>query len=85
MLKTIARDYPHIHLGLGLIGNSLFVIGSVLFFKPFSAWYSFAVWCFVIGSTLMLVGAIGSAATDIEQARMNRRQAGRGASADSAR
>nr|WP_246587061.1 YrhK family protein [Stakelama flava] len=66
------RDYPHIHLALGLIGNTLFLIGSVLFFKRFDAWYHIAVWLFVLGSAGMLIGAIGKAVTDIVNAREKR-------------
>lgn len=81
MLRTFIRDYPYIHLGLGLIGNTLFVIGSILFFKIFADWYTVAVWCFVIGSALMLVGAAGKALTDLEQAHLARqRRAARAAS-----
>ena len=62
MLRTLVHDYPYIHLGLGLIGNVCFLIGSVLFFQQFSAWYDTAVWLFVIGSAGMLIGAVGKAA-----------------------
>lgn len=68
MLKTLVRNYPQVHLGLGLFGNTLFFVGSVLFFKTFEAWHRLAVWLFVIGSLGMLLGAIGKAARDIYQA-----------------
>lgn len=45
---------------LGILGNVAFVAGSVLFFKRFEQWYTLAVWLFVVGSSLMLVGALGS-------------------------
>ncbi|MAX00852.1 MAG: hypothetical protein CMN72_14675, partial [Sphingomonas sp.] len=64
-MKTLIRDYPYIHLGLGLIGNAMFLIGSILFFREFDAWYHVAVWLFVLGSAGMLIGALGKAATDI--------------------
>lgn len=61
-LQTLAHDYDQVHLWIGIVGNALFVIGSVLFFKRFESWQTFAVWLFVIGSSCMLVGALGEAA-----------------------
>jgi len=72
MLKTIIHDYPQIHLGLGLVGNLLFFVGSILFFPRFEAWQTAGVWMFVIGSAGMLIGSIGKAFTDIETARQRR-------------
>jgi len=66
MLRTIVRNYPYIHLGLGLIGNSLFAIGSILFLQRFSAWHHVAVLLFIFGSFGMLLGAIGKALTEFE-------------------
>lgn len=37
-----------------------FVIGSVLFFERFSQYHAQAVWLFVVGSSMMLTGALGS-------------------------
>ncbi|WNO53823.1 YrhK family protein [Stakelama saccharophila] len=73
MLKTLVRDYPYIHLALGLVGNACFLIGSVLFFKRFEELHHLAVWLFVIGSAGMLIGAMGKAATDVIDARERRR------------
>lgn len=60
-LQALAHDYDQVHLSIGIVGNTLFVVGSVLFFKRFEAWQTFAVWLFVIGSACMLVGALGEA------------------------
>lgn len=54
-------DFEYIHTGLGICGNVAFVVGSVLFFQRFEQWHTLAVWLFVVGSTLMLIGALGSA------------------------
>ena len=59
MLGQVIRDYPYVHTIIGIMGNLMFVVGSVLFFKVFDVWYSLAVWLFVLGSTFMLVGAVG--------------------------
>lgn len=72
MIKTFVKDYPLIHLGLGLIGNTLFVIGSILFLERFSAWHHVAVVIFIVGSLGMLLGAIGKALTDLDKARHDR-------------
>ena len=60
-LETLVRDYDHVHHAIGIVGNTLFVAGSVLFFKRFEQWQTLAVWLFVIGSACMLVGSIGEA------------------------
>lgn len=61
-LELIVREYRHWHLTVSVLGNALFVAGSVLFFKAFEQWYTLAVWTFVVGSSLMLLGALGEVA-----------------------
>ena len=78
MLRAFVRNYPYIHLGLGLIGNSLFAIGSILFLQRFSAWHHAAILMFIFGSFGMLIGAIGKAVTEFESHRKDRRSSGRG-------
>lgn len=66
-IGTALRDFPWVHLGLGIAGNALFVVGSVLFF-----WVStetVAIWFFVIGSLGMLIGSIGEMFVRIEKRR----------------
>ncbi|MCB8836506.1 YrhK family protein [Aurantimonas sp. VKM B-3413] len=72
MLQALVRDYSWIHLGLGLIGNFCFVVGSVLFFKTFDAWYTTGVWLFVIGSIGMFVGSLGELAKSLYERREKR-------------
>lgn len=67
LLGVLIRDYQWFHIGLGLIGNTSFVIGSILFF-----WEKFkqpAIWLFVVGSTGMLVASIGRAIVQYEEER----------------
>lgn len=33
MLRTLVKDYPAIHTGVGIVGNLLFFAGSILFFE----------------------------------------------------
>ncbi|HDZ73329.1 YrhK family protein [Aurantimonas sp. C2-6-R+9] len=74
MIQTLVRDYGHIHLGIGLLGNFLFVVGSVLFFKTFEAWYTVAVWMFVLGSTGMFLGSVGQLLKTLYEAEERRRR-----------
>jgi len=59
-IRTLVQQYEHIHTTIGIVGNLLFVVGSILFFKAFEQFYTLAVWMFVVGSVCMLIGAIGS-------------------------
>ncbi len=58
-IKTLVRDYGWIHLSLGLTGNTLFFVGSVLFLPEFDYLDPIPVWIFIVGSFLMLIGALG--------------------------
>ena len=69
--RTLVQDYGWIHLGIGLSGNFLFAVGSVMFLPDLGKvhlswihaaveWKTVGVWLFIIGATLMLVGSIGS-------------------------
>ncbi len=69
MLRTLVTDYQYIHLALGILGNALFVIGSILFFDQFQSLHRLAVWLFTLGSAGMLLGALGKAAKDLYEAR----------------
>ncbi len=73
MLQTLVRDYAYIHMAVGLFGNLLFFLGSILFFKTFGAWYSVAVWMFVTGSAGMLFGSCGQIVKSVYEARERRR------------
>lgn len=64
-LHVLVCDYGWIHICLGLIGNLAFVVGSFLFFS--SSTKQWALWFFVIGSSGMLIGSIGSALVKYER------------------
>ena len=68
-IELIVREYRHWHLTIAVTGNTLFLVGSVLFFQVFSSWQTLAVWMFVLGSALMLVGAIGEVAKSVYERR----------------
>jgi hypothetical protein len=60
-VRTLVGEYGHIHTIVGITGNVLFVVGSVLFFKEFDRFYTFGVWMFVLGSFCMLIGTLDTA------------------------
>lgn len=58
-LKRLVRDYSWIHLSLGVIGNVSFVVGSFTFLPWFAEYKTIGVWLFIVGASLMLIGALG--------------------------
>lgn len=59
MLERFVREYRWIHLSTGLIGNSAFVVGSVLYLVEESQDVATVFW--LIGSIGMLLGRVGEA------------------------
>jgi hypothetical protein len=64
-IKTIVRDYGWVHLGIGLVGNVLFLCGSILFLPAFQSLRPIPIYVFISGSGLMLVGALGRLLVEI--------------------
>ena len=58
-IRFVVKDYGWIHTGLGLLGNILFFVGSILFLPAFEALRTIGVWLFISGSFFMLIGAVG--------------------------
>ena len=65
LLTILVHDYSWIHLTIGLIGNILFFVGSVLFLPQYEPYKVFAIWLFIIGSFLMLTGSVGRFLVDL--------------------
>jgi hypothetical protein len=63
--RTFVHHYQWIHLTLGLIGNAAFVIGSIFFL--WDSLHHQAILLFIIGSSGMLLGSIGSAIVKYEE------------------
>lgn len=57
-LRELVREYEWMHLALGMLGNLLFFVDSVLFL--FETVKVLDVWAFVVGSLLMLVRSVGN-------------------------
>ena len=68
LLKTVVQDYGWIHTAIGAIGNFTFFVGSIFFLPSFKALLTVGVWLFILGSLLMLVGAIGDFLVKIYEA-----------------
>ncbi len=66
-IGTALRDFPWAHLALGLVGNTLFFAGSVMFFWETTK--TLGIWLFVIGSLGMLLGSVGEVLVRIERRR----------------
>lgn len=66
-LGVLLREFPWIHLTLGLIGNTSFFVGSIFFF--YEGLKTAGIWLFVIGSLGMLLGSIGEFVIRIEKKR----------------
>jgi hypothetical protein len=57
--RAFFEKYEWIHTTLGILGNVLFFVGSIMFL--YEALKRLGVWLFIVGSFLMLVGAVGDA------------------------
>ena len=55
-LATLVWRFPQVHLAIGVVGNVLFVLGSLLFMTDRQ---DSGVVCFLAGSIGMLLGAVG--------------------------
>jgi hypothetical protein len=69
LIRTLVQDYEHIHTAIGISGNLLFVVGSVLFYKAFGQHHTLAVSLFVVGSVFMLIGSLGNGLRRVWQRR----------------
>jgi hypothetical protein len=58
-IKTLVHDFRWIHIAVGVFGNLLFFVGSILFLPMAKNWQTVGVWMFIFGSALMLLGSLG--------------------------
>ncbi|WP_030377282.1 MULTISPECIES: YrhK family protein [unclassified Streptomyces] len=70
--RYLLQDFPFIHLVIGGIGNTTFLIGSVFFLFP--SLERVALWLFVVGSLGMFVGTLGE--VFVRHARKSRQRTG---------
>ena len=77
-IKRFVNDFEWVHTLVGICGNTLFFVGSLLFRSESTK--GIGVWTFIVGSAFMLIGSIGSAIvqlTDGDDENDEKRQASR--------
>jgi len=68
-LGAFVRRFPQVHLGIGLLGNALFVTGTVLFMTKHQ---DAGMWFFLTGSSGMFLGALGELVRKLGKHRLAR-------------
>lgn len=69
-LRRLVHEYGWVHLSVGIAGNFTFFAGSICFLPTFSdAVKTAGVWLFIVGSFLMLLGALGNLAASLLERR----------------
>lgn len=66
-IGTALRKFPWAHLGLGILGNTAFFVGSIFFL--YEDLKTAGVWLFIVGSLGMLVGSLGQLLVSVERKR----------------
>jgi hypothetical protein len=64
-VKVFVQNYGWVHQSLGLFGNLTFVAGSILFLPQMESYKTLGVWLFIVGSSSMLIGALGRFLVDV--------------------
>lgn len=59
IIKVLVQDFSWVHLGLGMLGNAAFFVGSIFFLPTFERMKTIGVWLFIVGAFLMLIGSCG--------------------------
>jgi hypothetical protein len=68
-LGAFVFRFPLVHLGIGIAGNALFLVGTVLFITGNP---DIGVWFFLAGSIGMLVGSVGEGLRALGKRRLVR-------------
>lgn len=68
-LAAFVRRYPYVHQAIGLLGNALFITGSVLFILQRQP---MGVIAFLSGSICMFVGQLGDIMRGLGSRRLQR-------------
>ena len=68
-LAAFVRRYPYVHQGIGLLGNALFITGSVLFLVQRQP---VGVVAFLSGSICMFIGQLGDIMRGLGRRRLRR-------------
>ena len=68
-IAAFVRQYPYVHQGIGLLGNALFITGSVLFIVQRQ---DVGVLAFLSGSICMFIGQFGEVMRGLGKRRLRR-------------
>jgi hypothetical protein len=68
-LGRFVRRFPYVHLGIGLGGNGLFIVGAVLYAAGRDG---LGVWFFIAGSCGMFAGSLGELLRALGRRRLAR-------------
>lgn len=71
LVTGLVRDYEWVHLGIGILGNFTFFIGSIFFL--WKTLQVYGTWLFIIGAGGMFIGSLGSAIVKLERRRLRPR------------
>ncbi len=69
-ISQLITEFRWVHIGLGLIGNLSFFIGSICFLYD-GLIMEVGVWLFIVGALGMLIGSLGEAVVEYERRRLN--------------
>jgi hypothetical protein len=67
-LRAFLTQYEWAHILIGVAGNILFLTGSILF--GFTSLQTYAIACFIAGSSGMLVAAVADAIVRVRRSRV---------------
>lgn len=70
IIRTFVHDYPWFHRWMGLVGNTLFVVGSVFFL--FERLVIPGTWIFVGASFGLMADSVGEKVSRYEDDRLRR-------------
>jgi hypothetical protein len=68
-LHRLLKEYEWVHTGIGIFGNTAFVVGSVFFL--YKHLQTAGTWLFIVGSAGMLIGSLGSAIVKLKRTKEN--------------
>lgn len=68
-LGAFVRRFPQVHLAIGLLGNALFITGSLLFITQHQ---DAGTWFFLAGSIGMFLGTLGELVRQLSRHRLAR-------------
>jgi len=79
-VRTLVKEFGWIHTGIGVFGNTTFLVGSIAFLPTLERWETVGmewktvgVWLFIVGAFFMLLGAVGNLLVKVFESQESRR------------